>query len=88
MNDFIKWLTTSSQDPTKTSLFIKGALTAAAPVAMFAFGFTEADYAPLVEAVEKAVFYGLSLLSMLMVLWGMGRKIASGRWAHPNYDLH
>ena len=77
-------LLTSSADPTKVSLAVKGFLITMAPIVMVVLGITDADYSGVVEAVEKVVFYSTSLIGPLTALYGLVRKVQLGRWSHPD----
>ena len=81
MNELIQWLITSSADPKKVSLAVRGALLAIAPIAMYATGLTEADFNNLVEAIVTGVFALTTLASMMQIVWGLLRKVNLGRWS-------
>jgi hypothetical protein len=88
--EIIKWLVTSSADPTRYSATVKGAL-----------GFGVAwllQLSPLVcgahlicvdpqvldsvvQTIGNIVYFGLSLISAALFLWGLGRKIWLNRWS-------
>ena len=78
------WITTSSQDPTKVSLFIKGILVSIAPLAMIAFGVTQEEWTPVVDQVVDLAYLATATVSSAMMLFGMARKLYEGRWSHPN----
>ncbi len=78
--DFRK-LFTSSADPNRTSLAVKGFLVSLAPLAMLVFGFTEAEFGTLVESIVNIVFWGLSIVSAVQVILGLRRKVRLGRWS-------
>ena len=77
-------LFTSSKDPTKVSLAVKGFLITLAPIVMVVLGLTDAEYTGVVEAIEKVVFYSTSLIGPVTALWGLARKVQLGRWSHPD----
>lgn len=82
--NIIKWLITSSADPHKISLTVKGILVALAPAAMLFLGWTDADITTLTESVGNIAFWGLSIVSGIQVVWGLIRKIDLGRWSSFN----
>jgi hypothetical protein len=82
--EFIKWLVTSSADPTKYSLMVKGVLSMWAAWVIQALPITCGlhlicvDQTVLMSAVEtmgNIVYLGLSLIGAVYFLWGLGRKI-------------
>jgi hypothetical protein len=77
----ISWLVTSSQDPSKTSLFIKGLLLSVAPLAMLFLGWTETDVTQFADSLSNIAFWSLSIVPAGQVLWGLLRKGLVGRWA-------
>jgi hypothetical protein len=74
----ISWLITSSQDPSKISLFIKGLLLSVAPLAMLFLGGTITQFA---DSLSNIAFWCLSIVAAGQVLWGLLRKGLVGRWA-------
>ena len=76
-----KSLITSSADPTKISLAVKGFLLALAPVAMLLLGFTDGEFGQLVESISNIVFWILSVVASLQVVYGLFRKVKFGRWS-------
>lgn len=81
--EFIKWLVTSSADPQRYSMTVKGALSLwAAWVIQFlpitcGFHLICVDQTVLMTAVDtigNIVYLGLSLLGAVQVLVGLGRK--------------
>ena len=81
MNELIQWLITSSADPKKVSLAVRGALLAIAPIVMYATGLTEADFNNLVEAIVTGAFALTTLVSVMQIAWGLLRKVNLGRWS-------
>lgn len=84
MHTFLAKLFTSSQDPTKISLMVKGLLMAMAPILMVVFGLTEADFNGIVDALVKLVFVATSLVAAIQVAYGAIRKVRLGRWTHTD----
>lgn len=84
MEKTINWLITSSKDPKALSLTVKGALLAIAPLAMYAFGVTEADFNDIVGGIVNLVFALATAFSAFMTLWGLLRKVRLGRWSALN----
>lgn len=74
-------LVTSSSDPRALSLTVKGVLTAVLPFLLMLTGLPEADMNAIVELVVDIVFYGTTLLSLVMTVYGLIRKAVNGRWS-------
>ena len=81
MKEFLTFLITSSKDPRKVSLTVRGALTALIPVFLIVSGLSEADANALVDAIVDLVFWVTSIVSTVTVIWGLVRKIRFGRWS-------
>lgn len=81
MNDFIKKYTTSSVDPNKTSLMVRGLLMSLVPLIMWKTGMTEADTMSLVEYGADIVFVGTLAYAVIAAAWGALRKLYAGRWS-------
>lgn len=66
-----------------------GLLLSLAPILMLVFGLAEADVKALVTAIGNVVFLFLSIISAVMTVVGLLRKIKMGRWSasseHPEY---
>lgn len=82
MANIIKWILTSSADPTKLALTVRGLLVAIVPTAIAVaplFGidptFAQDWLGQLADGVEKIVFLVFSLVAAVMVVWGLFRKI-------------
>jgi len=71
----------SSADPAKVSVTIKGLLTAILPIIIMVSGAKEADVNMLVDAIVNVAFYGMSLVSAGITIYGLMRKLAMGRWS-------
>ena len=84
MNDVLSKVFTSSKDPSKVSLFVKGTLISFAPIIMVVLGVNADDYTTLVNTVESLVFLGASIVGPTMTLFGLLRKVYLGRWSHPD----
>jgi len=80
----VAWFVTSSQDPKKLSLTVKGALLAVAPFVMYFTGFTDADFNQFVEAIVAFVFAATTAVSALQIAFGLLRKVKFGRWSALN----
>ena len=80
MKDIFNKLVTSSADPTKLSLMVKGLLVALIPVLMVVTGASETDLTTIIGYVEHAVFLLSSLWATAAVLYGALRKLYLGRW--------
>jgi uncharacterized membrane protein len=71
----------SSQDPTKVSLTVRGALLGLVPMFLFVsqhFGFQGVDETLLVEVIElitNIVSAALAIISTVVMLWGLVRKV-------------
>lgn len=76
-----KKLITSSSDPKKLSLSVKGFLMALVPIIMFATGLSEMDVNAMIDVVTRIVFLGSSLVASVQILYGMLRKVKLGRWS-------
>ncbi len=77
----IQKLLTSSADPKKTSLFVKGILVALVPLVMAFTGASEAYVSAIVDGIVDVVFYGTALLSSVQIVYGLARKLQFGRWS-------
>lgn len=65
----------SSVDATKVSLAVRGVLLGMIPMAMHFFGITEAEVTQIVNIIVDIVFYGTSLASLVITLYGLLRKL-------------
>jgi hypothetical protein len=74
-------LITSSADPRALSLTVKGILVAVLPFLLMVTGLPEADANAIIEVVVDVVFYGSTLLSLIMTGYGLIRKALNGRWS-------
>lgn len=74
-------LITSSSDPKKLSLTIKGILVAIVPIVAVLLGLPEADLQPLINGIVDVVYAGSALISAVMVVYGAGRKVYNQRWS-------
>jgi hypothetical protein len=86
--EFIKWLVTSSADPTEYSTTVKGALTLGVAAIMQVMPITCGlhiicvDQSILISAVDTTatiVYLALSLIGACQVLFGFARKFWLGR---------
>lgn len=89
---FIKWLVTSSANPTKYSLALKGVLTMGAAYLFQALAITCALHLAClaidngmaeqaIETIASIAYLGLSLIGAVSFLWGLGRKAWLNRWS-------
>lgn len=74
-------LITSSVDPTKLSLTIRGFLVALIPLIIVFTGLSEADVNGLVDGIVNIVFLATSLYSAGAMVVGLLRKAKLGRWS-------
>lgn len=81
MKNFITWLVTSSADSEKYSLTIKGLLVSIAPIAIIVLHLNTGDYGSLVDAISSVIFYGGSIISAIVTVIGLIRKIDVGHWS-------
>jgi hypothetical protein len=82
--EIIKWLVTSSSDPQKYSLMLKGALSMGVAYVIqltaITCGFHLLCVQPdvltsAVDTIANIAYLGLSLIGAVQFLWGPGRKI-------------
>ena len=74
-------LFTSSADPKALSLTVKGILTAILPIVIVLLGIDEATANGILDTIVNIVFYGSTLLSALVTLYGLLRKVRLGKWS-------
>lgn len=94
MQNFFNWIITSSADPMKISLALRGFLVGLIPVLMTMAAASCSLFAglcvdsslisPFIEGLVNVVKTALELVAGGMFLWGIIRKIVLGRWSHPN----
>ena len=77
MNKFL----TSSTDPNKLSLTIRGILLAILPIIMVFTGLTEAEIQPIIDGIVQLVFLLTAIVSAGQVVYGAIRKLYIGRWS-------
>ena len=82
--EIIKWLVTSSADPTRYSAMVKGALGlgvawliqfSALTCGLHLICLEQQVLDTAVQTIGNIVYLGLSLVSSVAFLWGLGRKI-------------
>ncbi|MEK7992882.1 MAG: hypothetical protein AAB403_03660 [Planctomycetota bacterium] len=90
--DFIKWFVTSSADPLKFSLSIRGLLVIgggwllnasvlACGLGVYCLGVTDYSVNQAIELITQ-IAYALALFfGSVMAAWGFIRKLAYGRWS-------
>lgn len=83
MENILAKVLTSSVDPNRMSLMVRGMLLSIAPMAMVVLGITEADFGGLVDGVVRFIFLVTSLVGAFQTVYGAIRKIKMGRWSHP-----
>lgn len=71
----------SSTDPKALSLTVRGILVSVLPIAIAVLGIDEAVANGIVDAVVNLVYYGASLVSVVMTLYGLIRKVKLKRWS-------
>ena len=71
MNKFL----TSSVDPSKLSLTIKGILLGVLPIFLVVTGMTEETIQPVIDGIVQIVFLVTSLVSAFQIVYGLIRKI-------------
>lgn len=84
MSDFITWLLTSSADPNAVGLTVRGFLVLIAPIAAHLLGLDADTANGLVDTIVQLVVAAMTLVGVLMSLFGLARKVYLQRWAHPN----
>ncbi len=80
MQKIITWLIVSSKDPQKVSLFIKGVLLGVLPTVVYFAGLAhlnvgQSDLKAVVEVLAQIIEVGLGLVSVVVALVGLVRKI-------------
>jgi len=78
--NIINWFITSSQDPQKTSLFVKGFLSTLSLLAISA-GVDAEQWVLFSAGATDLIFFALSAVSALVTFYGLARKIIIGRWS-------
>jgi hypothetical protein len=88
--EILKWLVTSSADPNKYSSAVKGALGLAVAwflqISPLVCGahivcLDTNVLSGIVQTIGNLVYFGLSFVSAVVFLFGMGRKIYLGRFS-------
>ena len=74
-------LFTSSADPKQLSLTVRGILLAVLPILIALSGVDEATATGIVDTIVDITFYGTTLFSLVVTLYGLLRKIRLGRWS-------
>ena len=80
LNTAIKWLVSSSQDPARWSLTIKGILVGFVPVIMAVAGLANIDIgsdelSAIIDGVASLVQVLLALVATVMTAYGFARKL-------------
>jgi hypothetical protein len=89
---FIKWLVTSSADPSRYSLMVKGALgmgvayllkalAITCSVGLYCLSLDTNVLSGAVDTIGSIVYFSLSLIGALAFLYGLGRKMWLNRWS-------
>jgi len=91
--EILKWLVTSSNDPTKYSAMVKGSLglgiayiiqLSALTCGYAIFCVDPSLLQSVVQTIGNIVYFGLSLISAVIFLAGLARKLWLNRWsAYP-----
>ena len=84
MTNFIAWITTSSADPEKMALTVKGFLVFIVPVVAMLFGIDNELANSLIGPLVDATTTIMTLIGLGMTIYGIGRKIILGRLVHPD----
>ena len=90
----VTWFIRSSSDPQKVSMAVLAALLGIIPITMQVFSLTcglqivcvdvtGSELKTIAETFANLTFLVLSAVSTVGVLWGLLRKLWSGRWAAP-----
>ena len=72
---------TSSIDPNKVSLTVKGFLVMILPLVLAFTGITSEQANPIIDLIVQVVFLGSTFVSSLMMLYGLIRKVSAGQWS-------
>lgn len=94
IKNFWNWLVTSSADPEKTSLLIKGVmtigagkllsvLTALCGLGLLCLGIDATWLQQAIDILTQLSLGALYILGAGIAAWGMGRKVKLGRWSAP-----
>jgi hypothetical protein len=92
MKDIFNWFITSSADPKKTSLFVKGAIVSAGAfvvqavsvacgLGLYCIGITSETVNEFAGIMEALTFALMIIIGSIWTLWGLLRKIKVGRWS-------
>jgi hypothetical protein len=79
-NTLVRWIVVSSADPQEISLSIKGVLVGLVPYVIAISGLAHLNVGQdqmtgLIDGVANVIQYALALVSGVMMVWGMARKI-------------
>lgn len=92
LKKFWAWLITSSNDPSKAGLAAKGvavfAVSLAIQIAPFVCSYLKfcidtSLLNPIPEIAANVITAGLQFVAVVIVAFGLLRKIYLGRWSHP-----
>jgi hypothetical protein len=94
MNSFLSWLITSSADPRKTSLAVKGGviligsqavrlLGIACSFGLACLGVDVTLINQLADGIEALIYGALVVIGLSMTLYGLARKAYLARWSAP-----
>jgi len=92
MKQFWNWLVTSSADPSKTSLAIKGLLTIGSAyvlniayitcrLAIYCLPITQTWLTQTIDVIATIIQFGLLLVGAIIALIGLPRKAWIGQWS-------
>lgn len=77
MNKFLA----SSADPTKLSMTVRGVLVAIIPLLVVFTGLGDAEVNAIIDLIVNIVFWVTSIVSAVVTLYGLVRKVQLGRWS-------
>ena len=75
LKQVFQWFVYSSADPSKYALTVKSMLVGVLPLLMLVTGTSQGEVNSLVEATSNIVFYGLSFVSSVGIVFGFARKV-------------
>jgi hypothetical protein len=98
MKNFLNWLLTSSNDPTKFALTAKGfallgggylvhAVALACAFGLYCLNVDNEVINQVATIVYDFVYGGMLVIGALAAAYGLLRKLAYGRWSHPDASV-
>jgi len=73
-------LTRSSDGSGNLSTTIKGILLGVAPIIILVFGFAPEEINGFIDIIVEIIEKGLGLISLIVVVWGLGKKLYHKRF--------